>query len=416
MEHRGVRTGIARSPRELYFGASQRKLLGSLTARLGSRAFLLADPAIAATPEFDHLAGLLRSASLEVEAFTDIRPELPVESIGAIQRRAKAFSADVIVAVGGGSCIDTAKLLALLLAHGGKPQDYYGDLAVPGPAVPVVAVPTTAGTGSEVTPVAVLADSERATKVGISSPHLVPAIAICDPELTYSCPPAVTANSGADALTHCIEAYTAKRTVPSEVTSRVFVGKNDFTDALALEGIRAIVAGLETSFREPSNATARESVMYGSLLGGLAFGAAGTAAAHALQYPIGAMTHTPHGVGVGLLLPYVMAFNRPSRILEMAAIARLFGFSGDDIELADRAPFAVADFLSKVGIPRTLADIGLSPDALETAAEQGILATRLVANNPRALTAEGALTILSGAMSGDIDAASSRLRPKETIA
>ena len=158
-----------------------------------------------------------------------------------------------MVGMGGGSCLDLAKAVAVLLTHGGEASDYYGELRVPGPVMPVVALPTTAGTGSEVTPVAVLTDPERVSKVGISSPHLIPHTAVCDPELTVGCPPALTASAGADALSHVIEAFTAvRRPVTAELaTERVFVGKNELTDTYALLGVRLIAGSLQRAWSTP---------------------------------------------------------------------------------------------------------------------------------------------------------------------
>lgn len=337
--------------------------------------------------------------------YSDVTPELPTDGMRRAVDEALAFRADVLVAVGGGSSIDLAKVVAMLLAHGGSVTDYYGEFKVPGPTLPVIAVPTTAGTGSEVTPVAVVTDTERGSKVGISSPHLVPAVAICDPELTYSCPPSVTASAGVDALSHCIEAYTAVRRVADAnlARDRVFVGRGELTDALALNGMRRIVAGLWTAYTEPSNRRARSDVMYGALMAGLAFGTAGTAAAHALQYPVGALTHTAHGVGVGILLPYVMEYNRPLRVAELAEIGRIFGGDGaSDAELARQAPLLVERYLGTVGIPRSLAEIGLREDQLDWVATQGPKATRLSENNPEPLTEVGARTIVKACWAGDI--------------
>jgi alcohol dehydrogenase len=337
--------------------------------------------------------------------FSEVVPELPVASVEQAVLEAAAFEADVVVAVGGGSSIDLAKVVALLLAHGGRPSDYYGELKVPGPVLPVLAVPTTAGTGSEATPVAVLTDPQRDNKIGISSPYLIPAVAICDPELTASCPPQVTASAGADALAHCIEAFTAIRREPGPglAHDRVFLGRTELTDTLALTGIGHIATGLRDAFAHPSDCAARAHVMYGALLAGLAFGTAGTAAAHALQYPVGALTHTPHGVGVGILLPYVMEYNRPSREPELAEIARVFGGVGENGELAAQAPGLVAAFLAEIGIPRTLRDIGLAEDRLEWAAAQALLAVRLSENNPEPLTEAGAGRILHAAFTGNLD-------------
>ncbi len=393
---------VLRAPAEILFGAGQRRALPWVAARFGHRALICADPFLVGTPEFVEALEGLAAAGIETAIYSDIVPELPADGIAPAVEAARRVDADMVIAIGGGSSIDLAKVTATLLTHGGAVSEYYGEFAVPGPIMPVIAMPTTAGTGSEVTPVAVLTDADRGSKVGISSPYLIPVVAICDPELTYTCPPSVTVASGADALTHCIEALTAVR---REATSglaaeRVFVGKSALTDQLALAGIRSIVAGLERAKDHPRDADARASVMYGALLGGLAFGTAGTAAAHALQYPVGAATHSPHGIGVGILLPAVMAYNASARSEEHAMIAREFGGKGSTDELAAAAPGLVGDFLARVGVPRSLADIGFPSDRLEWAAEQGTRAVRLSENNPVPLTVDGALRILTAAHAG----------------
>jgi alcohol dehydrogenase len=348
---------------------------------------------------------LVNAAGVKTFVFSDIVPDLPLEGINASVSAARTFEPDLLIAIGGGSSIDMAKVTAMLLAHGGSVRDYYGEFRVPGPILPVVAIPTTAGTGSEATPVAVVTDPERISKVGISSPFLIPRVALCDPELTYSCPPAVTASSGADALAHCIESFTAVRRAaqPGLTQERVFVGRGEITDGLASLGIRHLAKGLHAAYREPSNTAARADVMLGSLLAGLAFGTAGTAAAHAIQYPVGAFTHTPHGLGVGTLLPYVMEFNLGFCIPEMAAIARALGETGSDSQaLAAAAPRAVARLLGSVGIPASLADLGFPEDHIDWAAQQAVQAARLAENNPRPLTVDGARSILKAAHQGKL--------------
>lgn len=394
------------------FGAGQRAALEWLAPRLGTRAFVCVDPFFENDPDFTALLGLLDRAGVAWTVFSGIVPELPVAAVMTAVSAARAAGADLFIAVGGGSCIDLAKVAACICAHGGEPSDYYGEFRVPGPVLPLIAVPTTAGTGSEVTPVAVLTDAARTTKVGISSPHLIPVAAICDPELTLSCPPAVTASAGADALSHCIEAYTSVRreAAPGLVGERVFVGSNAMTDAFCLAGISAIVSGLPRALAVPGDLASRALVMYGSLMGGLAFGTAGTAAAHALQYPIGADTHTPHGVGVGLLLPYVMQFNLSARRPEFAEIARRFGAIEDDEDaLAAQAPRLVQEFLAGVGIPTALSQIGFDPARLGWALEQGRAAVRLSENNPRTMN-DDAIAILRGAESGLLVAAGTAAR------
>jgi alcohol dehydrogenase len=281
----------------------------------------------------------------------------------------------------------------------------------------VVAVPTTAGTGSEVTPVAVVSDPSRTIKVGISSPHLIPAVAVCDPELTVSCPRAVTAAAGADALTHGIEAFTAVRRPPTPDLSRerVFVGANVLTDLFALEAVRAVAAHLRRACDVPDDLEARSGMMRAALSGGFAFGTAGTAGAHALQYPIGALTHTAHGAGVGALMPYVMAFNAPARVERLGKIAHVLGVDGGEsgpAALARAAVRGVADLLASVGIPRTVADLGVPADRLPGMARDAMSARRLVENNPRPLDEESALVLLQAAHAGELTVLGEVLRPE----
>ena len=397
--------GVLRGPQQVLFGSGQRHALGTIAVALGSRALVCTDARFGSTPEFGELVLLLENAGMEVLTYAEVLPDVPVHQVRDCADLAAGFDPEVVIGMGGGSCLDLAKTVAVLLSHGGQPSDYYGELRVPGPVLPVVALPTTAGTGSEVTPVAVLTDPERVSKVGISSPHLIPRTAICDPELTVGCPPSLTASAGADALSHVVEAFTAiRRPVSVEIaTERVFVGKNELTDTFALLGVELIANSLHRAWSSPDDVGAREAMMLGATAGGLALGSAGTAAAHAIQYPVGAITHTPHGVGVGCLLPYVMEFNRPVRVQELAAVARAMGAPADATpdELADQAIDRVAELLSSVGIPSTLAELGLPADRLRWTAEQASGAERLVANNPRELDVDTLELIVRAAHSGD---------------
>jgi alcohol dehydrogenase class IV len=403
----GLGFGLLRGPREVLLGVGQRRVLPAVVQGLGRRALVVTDPYLAAGPGLAELVDGLTASGVAVRVFDESAPELPLEQVPVAVDVSRRHDADVVIGFGGGSCLDLAKVLALLLAHGGQPDDYYGEGLVPGPTAPVVAVPTTAGTGSEVTPVAVVSDPTRTIKVGISSPHLIPAVAVCDPELTVSCPRAVTAAAGADALTHGIEAFTAVLRPPSPELSRerVFVGTNVLTDLFALEAVRAAAAHLQRACDVPDDLEARAGMMRAALAGGFAFGTAGTAAAHALQYPIGALTHTAHGAGVGALMPYVMAFNAADRVEKLGEIARAMGADGgesDPVVLARAAVWAVADLLGSVGIPRTVADLGVPADRLRDMARAAMHARRLVENNPRPLDEESALVLLRAAHSGDL--------------
>ncbi|MDB5658150.1 MAG: alcohol dehydrogenase [Cypionkella sp.] len=390
--------GTIRAPREIVFGSGQRRTLGAIAAKLGRRALMVTDVRLAGDPDFLVMLEELQAAGLILRVESGTLPDVPVQSAIIAADAARGFSPDLVIAVGGGSCLDMAKCVALLISHGGRPQDYYGELKVPGPILPLIAVPTTAGTGSEVTPVAVLSDAERSLKVGISSPHLIPTVAICDPDLTLTCPPGLTAIAGADALTHAIEAFTAtRRPVTTGLTQeRVFIGKNAISDQFALTAISLLWKGLEASYINGADATARAQVMQGATFAGLAFGVAGTAAAHAIQYPVGALTHTAHGQGVACLMPWVMEWNRPAIGPELEQIASAIG-----VGTADEVIPAIAALFARIGIPPTLAALGLAEDRIAWVAEQSCGIERLIQNNPRALSRADMHLLLTAAFKGD---------------
>lgn len=401
------RTGLMRAPRHLVFGAGQRAAIPAYAAQYGSRVLIVTDERLAADPLLATLRTGLEGAGLRVGLFDGVAAELPLSCIAAGVASGADLDADIVLGIGGGSCLDAAKVIALLLRHGGEPQDYYGEFKVPGPVLPLIAVPTTSGTGSEVTPVAVLDDPARAVKIGIASPHLIPEVAVCDPELTLTCPPGLTAVSGADALTHALEAFTTlRRPAEAGLTSdHVFIGKNDLSDMFALDAIRTIGANLEAACSDGADLELRARMMRGACLAGLAFGVAGTAAAHAIQYPVGASTHTPHGMGVATLMPYVMAWNLPACEAELAEVGAALGL-GADGTLRARAEAAirrVAGMFAAIGIPRTLADLSVGEAELETIAQGALGAERLVKNNPRPLDRDAMSRIVRGAFSGDLD-------------
>ena len=391
--------GTIRAPRELVFGSGQRYSLGRVASRLGGRALVVTDARLAADAEFASTVEQLEKAGLAVRVDDTTLPDVPVDSAVASAAAARDFAPDVVVGFGGGSCLDMAKCVAVLLTHGGRPQDYYGEYNVPGPVMPIIALPTTAGTGSEATPVAVLSDAERSLKGGISSPHIIPTASICDPDLTLTCPPGLTAVAGADALTHAIEAFTAIRRDPVAgiAQERVFIGKNAFSDHFALRAISLLWQGLEAAYKDGSNTRAREKVMMGATFAGLAFGVAGTAAAHAIQYPVGALTHTAHGAGVACLMPYVMRWNAPQISGELAEIAGATGLDG-----ADEVIPAVAALFSRLGIAPTLRELGLDENRLDWVAEQSCGIARLVQNNPRPLPLPDMRRLVAAAYSGDL--------------
>jgi alcohol dehydrogenase class IV len=398
--------GLLRLPTAIVFGSGQRAVAAAMAAQLGSHALVCTDARLAREPVFHALLADLERAGIAAKVFDRTLPDLPIASVDDCLAEVAGFKPEVVIGIGGGSCMDLAKAVALLLTHGGRPEQYYGENKVPGPLLPVIAIPTTAGTGSEVTPVAVLSDTERRTKVGISSPYLIPKVAICDPELTISCPPTITAVSGADALTHAVESFTAATRVPTARLSidNVFVGKNVLSDHFALLAITSVWKNLHRAYVDGTDVEAREGMMLAALAAGCSFGTAGTAAAHAIQYPVGNDTHTAHGAGVALLLPYVMEFNRPEAAGAFATIARAIGLDAPgktDEQLSFDVIDAIAALLASIGIPRTLKDLGLAENRQDWTAQNAIGIARLINNNPRKIDLDAMQRITRAAFSGD---------------
>jgi alcohol dehydrogenase class IV len=383
---------VLRAPSQVLFGAGMAEAAGRVAAGHGRRVLVITDPVIAGTPGFATVMDSLHD--LDATVFSDAVVDVPRSAVDAAFALGESVSPDVIVAVGGGSVIDLAKVTALLLAHGGPLENYYAVQSVPGPVVPLIALPTTAGTGSEATPVSVITDPATEMKIGVASPFLIPRHAICDPLLTVGAPPVVTAHSGIDALSHAIEAYMAARERPSVdlVLGRPQIGKNLLSDALALEAAGHIFRNLARAVAEGSDVEARTGMLYGSLLAGIAFGNSGVSAAHALQFAVGALTHTSHGLGTGLLLPYVMEFNRPARPAEIAELSALMG--GDAVECVHALGL-------QIGLPASLAEIGVGEEDLRGMAEASIPIKRLIDNNPRPLDVDALEQILKAAWLGD---------------
>lgn len=398
--------GVLRLPRSILVGSDQRQALPHVVREFGTSVLICTDPRLAASDELHQIVTALEQQGMTVEVFGETEAELPVPGIMACVDALRGRRIDVVIGIGGGSCMDMAKVVSVLLTHGGRPSDYYGEFAVPGPVLPVVAVPTTAGTGSEVTAIAVVSDPGLGMKMGISSPHIIPAVAVCDPSLTLTCPPALTAATGADAFVHLVESCTAiaRPGTPGLARERVFIGRNPLTDSLAIEGIRLVGRSLVKAYQEPSDANARGDMMIAALYGGMALSNAGTAAAHAIQYPVGALTHTPHGVGVGLLLPYVLRHNFPAIRPQLARIAEALGedVRGLTVEDAARAGVeAVDEILDVIGIPATLADLGVEESDIPRIAELSQNSKRLIDNNPVPLDLEGLAAITRAAFEGD---------------
>lgn len=395
-----------RGPRQLMVGEGVAQNLPRVVAECGSTALIVTDRVLLGQPRVAELVAAIRSSIDTVGVFADATPDVPLTDVDLAVSAAADVDADVLVAIGGGTVIDLAKTVGVIRRHGGTPQDYYGESKVPGPILPLIAVPTTSGTGSEVTPVSVLTDPERELKVGISSVHLVPDFAVVDPELTYTCPPTVTAQSGIDAFCHAVESYTSRPRAhgPRDLVEQVFLGRNPVTDHYALMAAERIARSLRRAVHDGGDAGARADMSYGSMLAGIAFSHAGNAAPHALQYPIGAATHTPHGLGVGLLLPFALTAARDAisdRLATLAGVCGLDVAGATEPEAADAFLTWLVELLADIGIPPTLADIGVERADLPRFAEMAGGVTRLVQNHPGPTDTASLVAILEAAWAGD---------------
>ena len=355
-------------------------------ARFACRKILIVtDPGLVATPFPARVKDLLKDH--EVDVFSEVEPDPSIETINACAGYVRKNGFDLLIGLGGGSPIDAAKCASVLAANPGSAEDYLGIDKVPKPGIPKILIPTTAGTGSEVTNVAVLSLKAAHTKKGIVSRHLFADVAILDPELTAGLPPSVTAATGMDALTHAIEAYVSRFAQP-------------LTDHFALEAIRLIGRSLRTAVHNGQDMAAREDMLTGSMYAGLAFGSAATGMVHGLAMPLGGQFNVPHGIANAVMLPYVMRHNLVASLKRYRDVAVALG---EQVELlsvrqgAERAIAAVEALSADIGIPRYLDDLSIPKSAIADLATDGMSNVRQVRPNPRNVTYEGLVSILQAA-------------------
>lgn len=351
--------------------------VGAEVKALGaSRVLIVTDSGIIAAGLLEPVESSLKEAGIEATVFSDVAPDPRYETIEACLAAAGEPRPGCVIGLGGGSPIDVAKSAAMMMGNPGAIADYFGVDLVPGPGVPTLMIPTTAGTGSEVTPIVILSDEGEKLKKGVVSPYLFPRVALLDPELTLGLPPAVTAATGMDALIHAIEAYTS-------------VNATGLSDMFAARAIEMIADHLRTAVAQGSNLEARSAMLEASLLAGIAFANAGVTAVHAFAYPIGAEYHIPHGVANTLMLAPVMRFNLVGNVRKFAEVAALMGEVVDhlsDREAAERSVQAVMNLADDLGVPKHLSQFGVKEGDIPDLAAGVMKVTRLLANNPRTLT------------------------------
>lgn len=351
-------------------GASGR--LGELAGGLGCRSVLLVtDPGVQKAGLLDAGLASLEAAGIAVTLFTEVVADPPVQTIAAAVAAAVAAKADGVVSIGGGSSLDVAKLAALLAVGREKLEDIFGVGNAKGPRLPLILVPTTAGTGSEVTPISIVTTG-AGEKKGVVSPVLLPDWAVLDADLTLGLPPAVTAATGIDAMVHAIEAFTSKRL------------KNPLSDCLALEALRLLSRNIHEVCRNGTNREARQAMLLGATMAGMAFANAPVAGVHALAYPVGARFHVPHGLSNSLVLPAVIRFNAPAAETHYARVAEALGLGGEgDAGKTAALVSYVASLPVELGLPVRLGEVGIAAGDLDVLAADAMLQTRLLINNPR---------------------------------
>ncbi len=357
---------------------------------LGDRPFLVTDPGILTLGLHSACETALKQAGHDLARFGDVVADPPRALIEQAVKAAKDHRATSIIGFGGGSSLDVAKLVALLVRSGEDLDDAWGINNATGPRLPLVLVPTTAGTGSEVTPISIITVGEE-EKRGVVSPLLLPDLAILDPLLTLGLPGPVTAATGIDAMVHAIEAYASKS-----------ANNNPVSRTLAVEALKLLGANIETAVNSPGDEDARGAMLLGSMLAGMAFANSPVAAVHALAYPIGGTFHVPHGLSNALVLPHVLKFNNAAAASTYAEIAPVvFPGLADVTDKTIRAK-AFADEIAalsvRLGLKPQLSEVGITETDLPKLARDAMKQTRLLVNNPREVTEADALAIYRAAL------------------
>lgn len=378
-------------PTRLVFGAGAIQGLADLVKEEGgSKPFLVVDPGLKKAGLLKKITDPLKKAKMDFEVYDKIDPEPGLKLADAGCKLAAKSGCDCVIGVGGGSAMDVAKAVSILLTNGGKAEDYLGLGKISKPGVPKIMVPTTAGTGAEVTFTAVFINEKTGSKGGMNGDPLYPDAALLDPELTVSVPPHITAATGIDAFTHAIEGYLSTQA-------------HSISDMYALEAIEMISRNLPQAYANGDNLEARSAMLMGSLLAGKALATAGVGLVHAMAYPLGGMFGIPHGLANAVLLPYVVEYNLIGNPGKYAAVAEVMGYDTTDMPLREAAALvveAIFNLNNDVGIPSSLADLEIPIEKVPEMADIALTVTRPVENNPRKPTREDVIQVYHNALIG----------------
>jgi alcohol dehydrogenase class IV len=376
-------------PTEIIYGWGAFDSLAEVLQKKGHKNILLVTTGLRKAGIMPGLKQQLSDAGIKYEFFTDVEPDPSIETVEKGVAVLKEQGATAIVAIGGGSSIDAAKMISIIATNGGKVNDYEGLGKIKKPGLPLVAIPTTAGSGSEVTTFAVITDKEREFKMAIGGPEVAPSIAIVDPKLTVTVPAGLTASTGMDALTHALESYVSRTA-------------NFLTEAWSLEAIRLVGEYLRRAVLVGDDPEARDGMMLASLLGGACFSNARLGNVHAMAHPLGGIFHIPHGMANAVLLPYVIKYNALATPHKFVRVAEALG---EDVyglphrEGALKAAEAVAKLSEDIGIPTNLKDVGADESAMDKLVEDTMKSGNVFVN-PRKTSSEDIRKIYEDAFAG----------------
>lgn len=360
----------------LYIGLDSISEIASILEEFNAELpLIICDPGIEKAGILDMIVKTLEERELQFGVFANVTPEVPLSNVEDCISQARSQGYRSFIGVGGGSSIDIAKISAVMMTNEGSVKEYIGVGKVKNPGLICLAVPTTAGTGAEVTPNAIVKDEADGVKKGIVSPHIFPTAVILDPTLTLSLPPKITAATGIDALTHAVESYTSKNATP-------------FSDLFAAESIRLISQNLRRAYFWGEDIEARFNMLLGSTLAGVSLTHAGTGAVHAMAYPLGGRFDIPHGLANAVLLPYVMKYNLVANLDKFANVLGLMNEDYGPCSVRVAAEMGVEEIQQlcvDVGIPENLRSLGIPEEAIPQMAEEASRISRLLINNPRDL-------------------------------
>lgn len=376
---------IINTPSRFVFGnGSLQQFVDDFLARGFKRLFLLTIPVLdeILRPHLEHLLAV----DVKVQVSDRIRNEPTFAEFEQVLSQARDFRADAVVGIGGGSVLDTAKLVAAQIRNKQTTKEITGIGMLKERKTYLACLPTTSGTGSEVSPNAIFLDETDQEKKGVISPYLVPDAAYIDPILSVGVPPAVTAATGMDAFSHCLEAFVNRFAHP-------------VTDRYALDGMQLVFQNLKKAYDDGTDMEARAKVALGSVYGGMCLGPVNTTAVHALAYPLGSKYKIPHGLSNAVMLPWVMEFNLPAATGKYAEVAKAIGIKDcqSQEEYAQTGIKALRELMNSIGIPAQLRELGIPENALEDMAASALKVQRLLKNNVREVTLEDALGMYKNA-------------------